>query len=473
MRRTKLVASLGPATDDPAVLRDIIRAGVDVTRINLSHGSIDEGMVRYDTVRAIAAEEGKQVGILADLPGPKVRVAKFATESVFEIGNELRIVAGNDSSNSEVVEVDYEDITTSFVIGDRIVIGDGRVIFEVTGATADALKAKVVFAGKLTGQPGVHVPADKLTLPTPTEHDLKLLDAFVDVGVDMVAVSFVRSAHDMRRVGTEPYPRGPLTVAKIETRSAVRNLDGIIEASGAIMVARGDLGNELPIEDLPITQKEIIRRCIAGGKPVITATQMLESMITAPSPTRAEASDVANAVWDGSSAVMLSGETAVGVDPVNVVRTMGRIARKADEVFNHEAWASHVNALGMTEAGSGREVTDAMTFAAWRAVRELDVAAILCISGTGFTVRQMARFRPEAQIIGLSTDQRTINQLAMSWGTTPVLLPNAGTREEMMSEAVKMVAEAGLVRSGEQVAVLGGDGIAAKVTNNLRIVTIP
>ena len=430
-------------------------------------------MVRYDTVRAIAAEEGKQVGILADLPGPKVRVAKFATESVFEIGNELRIVAGNDSSNSEVVEVDYEDITTSFVIGDRIVIGDGRVIFEVTGATADALKAKVVFAGKLTGQPGVHVPADKLTLPTPTEHDLKLLDAFVDVGVDMVAVSFVRSAHDMRRVGTEPYPRGPLTVAKIETRSAVRNLDGIIEASGAIMVARGDLGNELPIEDLPITQKEIIRRCIAGGKPVITATQMLESMITAPSPTRAEASDVANAVWDGSSAVMLSGETAVGVDPVNVVRTMGRIARKADEVFNHEAWASHVNALGMTEAGSGREVTDAMTFAAWRAVRELDVAAILCISGTGFTVRQMARFRPEAQIIGLSTDQRTINQLAMSWGTTPVLLPNAGTREEMMSEAVKMVAEAGLVRSGEQVAVLGGDGIAAKVTNNLRIVTIP
>ena len=200
---------------------------------------------------------------------------------------------------------------------------------------------------------------------------------------------------------------------------------------------------------------------------------MLESMITAPSPTRAEASDVANAVWDGSSAVMLSGETAVGVDPVNVVRTMGRIARKADEVFNHEAWASHVNALGMTEAGSGREVTDAMTFAAWRAVRELDVAAILCISGTGFTVRQMARFRPEAQIIGLSTDQRTINQLAMSWGTTPVLLPNAGTREEMMSEAVKMVAEAGLVRSGEQVAVLGGDGIAAKVTNNLRIVTIP
>lgn len=473
MRRTKLVASLGPATDDPAVLRDIIRAGVDVTRINLSHGSIDEGMVRYDTVRAIAAEEGKQVGILADLPGPKVRVAKFTTESVFEIGNELRIVAGNDSSNSEVVEVDYEDITTSFVIGDRIVIGDGRVIFEVTGATADALKAKVVFAGKLTGQPGVHVPADKLTLPTPTEHDLKLLDAFVDVGVDMVAVSFVRSAHDMRRVGTEPYPRGPLTVAKIETRSAVRNLDGIIEASGAIMVARGDLGNELPIEDLPITQKEIIRRCIAGGKPVITATQMLESMITAPSPTRAEASDVANAVWDGSSAVMLSGETAVGVDPVNVVRTMGRIARKADEVFNHEAWASHVNALGMTEAGSGREVTDAMTFAAWRAVRELDVAAILCISGTGFTVRQMARFRPEAQIIGLSTDQRTINQLAMSWGTTPVLLPNAGTREEMMSEAVKMVAEAGLVRSGEQVAVLGGDGIAAKVTNNLRIVTIP
>ncbi len=473
MRRTKLVASLGPATDDESVLRGIIRAGVDVARINLSHGSVDDGIVRYNAVRRIAKEEGRYVGILADLPGPKVRVAKFGADTVFESGDVVRIVAGNSSSSREVVEVDYDSVTSSFVTGDRIVIGDGRVVMQVTSAEQDELKAEVVHSGKLSGQPGLHVPADKLTMSTPTPHDLELLDAFVEIGTDMAAISFVKSAHDMRRVGTEPHPRGPLLVAKVETRAAIENLDGIIEASGAIMVARGDLGNELPIEDLPITQKMIIKKTIAGGKPVITATQMLESMITAPAPTRAEASDVANAVWDGSSAVMLSGETAVGVDPVNVVRTMGRIARKADEVFDHEAWARNVTALRMTESGSGHEVTDAMTVAAWRAVRELDVVAILCISGTGFTVRQMARFRPEALILGLSTDTQTVNQLTMSWGTTPVYLPTAGTREEMMTEALKVAVAEGLIRSGDQVALLGGDGIGAKVTNNLRIVVAP
>ena len=473
MRRTKLVASLGPATDDPEVLRGIIRAGVDVARINLSHGSVDEGMVRYNAIRSIAAEEGRCVGIIADLPGPKVRTAKFNEELVFALGDKVRVSAGSDASNREVIEVDYADVVTSFLTGDRIVFGDGRLILEVKGTSSDSLDTVVVHAGKMSGQPGVHIPADKLTMPTPTPYDLKLLDAFVDVGVDMVAISFVRSAHDMRRVGTEPHPRGPLLIAKVETRSAIANLDGIIEASGAIMVARGDLGNELPIEDLPITQKEIIERCIAGGKPVITATQMLESMITAPAPTRAEASDVANAVWDGSSAVMLSGETAVGVDPVNVVRTMGRIARKADEVFDHNSWANNVTELHMTEAGSGREVTDAMTFAAWRAVRELEVAAIICISGTGFTVRQMARFRPECQIVGATSDEATFKQLALSWGTTPVLFKSAETRKEMTDEAISLVAEQGLARSGERVAVLSGDGIGAKVTNNLTIITIP
>lgn len=473
MRRTKLVASLGPATDDPEVLRGIIRAGVDVARVNLSHGSVDEGMERYNLVRRIAAEEGRYVGVLADLPGPKVRTAVFKEESVFENGDVVRIVGGSTSSSRTVIEVDYDKVASSFLVGDRIVIGDGRVVLEVRTAEGDELQAAVVHAGKLTGQPGVHVPADKLSMPTPTPHDLKLLDVFVEAGVDMIAISFVKSAHDMRRVGTEPHPRGPLLVAKIETRAAVENLDGIIKASGAIMVARGDLGNELPIEDLPITQKKIIERCIAGGKPVITATQMLESMITAPAPTRAEASDVANAVWDGSSAVMLSGETAVGVDPINVVRTMGRIARKADEVFDHEAWARNVTALRMTESGSGTEVTDAMTVAAWRAVRELDVVAIFCISGTGFTVRQMARFRPEAMIVGLSHDKKTLNQLTMSWGTTPVLLPTGGTREEMMEESLQVALAEGLVRSGDQVALLSGDGVGAKITNNLRIVQVP
>jgi pyruvate kinase len=473
MRRTKLVASLGPATDDPEVVRGLVRAGMDVARINLSHGSVDDAMVRYNTVRRIAEEERVHVGILADLPGPKVRVAPFTKEAVFETGDVVQLTSGDSGSSKDMIEVDYTELQSSFHVGDRIIIGDGRLVLELRSSDDDKLTAEVVNAGKLTGSPGVHVPADRLQMATPTDQDLRYLDTMVDAGVDMVAISFVRSAHDMRRVGTEPHPRGPLLIAKIETRAAVENLDGIIAASGAVMVARGDLGNELPIEDLPITQKTIIQKCIAGGKPVITATQMLESMITAPAPTRAEASDVANAVWDGSSAVMLSGETAVGVDPINCVRTMGRIARKADEVFDHDAWAGNVAELRMTDNGSGHEVTDAMTMAAWRANRELDVAAIMCISATGFTVRSMARFRPEAKILGFSHDPRTVSQLALSWGTTPVLLSSKGTREDMIADAMRVATAEGIVRSGDRVAILAGDGVGAKVTNNLRIAQVP
>lgn len=473
MRKTKIVASLGPSTDDPHVLRGLIRAGMNVARINLSHGSLDEGMARYEAVRAMALEEDVHVGVLADLPGPKVRAARFVEETVFENGDTVSLVVGSEGSNREVIEVDYEDLPNTVHPGDRLNIGDGRLIIEIRSADFDKLVGEVVHAGRLIGSPGVHVPADRLQISTPTPQDLRFVDAFVEVGVDMIAVSFVRSAHDMRRVGTEPIPRGPLLVAKVETKAAVENLDGIIAASGAIMVARGDLGNELPLEDLPITQKKIIQKCIAGGKPVITATQMLESMISAPAPTRAEASDVANAVWDGSSAVMLSGETSVGVDPVNVVRTMGRIARKADEVFDHDAWARSVAALRMTDSGSSNEITDAMTMAAWRATKELDVVAIFCISASGFTVRSMARFRPHAKILGLSVESKTVAQLSLSWGTTPIKLPSGGTREELIADSMRIATDQGLVRPGDQVAVLAGDGVSAKVTNNLRIMKVP
>jgi len=472
MRRTKIVASLGPATDDPQILRQLIRSGMDIARVNLSHGSLDDGMERFRAIRTAASEEGVHVGILADLPGPKVRAAPFTTSFDFELGDVVELRPGSDKSSKDVIEVDYDQLTSSVHPGDRLSIGDGRVILEIRDNTTDKLVGEVVHGGSLVGSPGVYIPSDRLQMATPTETDLRYLDAFVEAGVDMIAISFVRSAHDMRRVGTEPHPRGPLLVAKVETRAAVANLEGIIDASGAVMVARGDLGNELPIEDLPITQKTIIQKCIAGGKPVITATQMLESMITSPAPTRAEASDVANAVWDGSSAVMLSGETAVGIDPVNVVRTMGRIARKADEVFDHEAWARSVAAMSMTNDGSGHEITDAMTVAAWRASRELDVKAILCLSASGFTVRSMARFRPDAKIIGLSHDPKTVKQLALSWGTTPVELPAGGTREELIAEALRITKAEGIVRIGDLVAILAGDGVGAKITNNLRIVQI-
>ena len=453
----------------------MIEAGMDVARIGLAHGTIDEGLERFHRIRSVAADLGRRVGILVDLPGPKVRAASFGDSGVdVPTGHTVELRTGTDESSAAVIEVDYEGLLTDVQVGDRLTVGDGGAILEISDKSPDKLLASVVHGGRLRGRPGIHVPSDRLQMATPTDEDFIALDAFVDAGVDMIAVSFVRSAHDIRRVGTEPHPRGPLLIAKVETRAAVDNLPGIIEAAGAIMVARGDLGNECSLEDLPHLQKQIIRDCIAGGRPVITATQMLESMITSPAPTRAEASDVANAVFDGSSAVMLSGETAIGADPVNVVRTMSRIARRADEEMDYEAWAERLAELRMTDEDSGSaSVTDAMTMATWRATQELGIESVLCISGSGFTVRSIARFRPEAQILGFSVNEATVQQLTLSWGTTPMLIAARDSNEDMVKEAVRHAKAEGHVRSGESVAVLAGSDSRSRSTNVLRIERVP
>ncbi len=474
-RRTKIVASIGPASDDEATLRAMIRAGMDVVRLNLSHGTIEHGLERYHRVRAAANAEGRHIGIIADLPGPKVRAASFGDDGVMlPTGGVVQLTPGTTKSSDTVIEVDYASLLTDIQVSDRLVLGDGKIVLTVTEKGPDKLLASITAGGLARGRPGVHIPSDRLSMTTPTEADFRALDAFVEVGVDMVALSFVRSAHDVRRVGTEPFPRGPLLISKIETRAAVENLTGIIEASGAIMVARGDLGNECTIEDLPHLQKMIIRECIAVGRPVITATQMLESMIESPQPTRAEASDVANAVWDGSSALMLSAETAVGIDPVNVIRTMSRIARRADEEFDYAGWAAGLAKLRMTRNDvSAHSVTDAMTMAAWRAASELGLNTIVCISGTGFTVRSMARFRPAARILGFSHNPRTVGQLTLSWGTTPIQLDKEGTNEEMVRRSLELAREQGHVRSGELVAVLAGNSISSRSTDVLRLEYVP
>ena len=473
-RRTKIVATIGPASEDEATLRAMMRAGMDVARLGLAHNTIDEGLERFHRIRKVSEDEGRRVGILVDLPGPKVRAGNFGETGIdVPSGSSIELRVGEAGSSADVIEVDYEFLMRDIQVGDRVTIGDGGAVLEVTDKKADKMLANVVAGSTLRGRPGVHIPSDRLQIPTPTPEDFVALDAFVDAGVDMVAVSFVRSAHDMRRVGTEPHPRGPLLVAKIETRAAVDNLPGIIEASGAVMVARGDLGNECSLEDLPHLQKDIIRQCIAGGRPVITATQMLESMVTSLAPTRAEASDVANAVFDGSSAVMLSGETAVGADPTNVVRTMSRIARRADEEMDYPGWARRLAEMRMTDRSESTSVTDAMTMAAWRATQELGVQNVLCISGSGFTVRSMARFRPEANILGFSVNEATVQQLTLSWGTTPMLMGKGGTNEEMVAEAMRLAKSAGHIRPGELVGVLAGSDSRAQATNVLRIERVP
>ena len=326
----------------------------------------------------------------------------------------------------------------------------------------------------MSGRPGLYIPASRLSISAPTDWDLQALERFLDVNVDMVALSFVRSASDLAKLSLDPHPHGPLVVAKIETRDAVEDLSEIIEASGAVMVARGDLGNEWPIQELPILQKEIIRKCIAFGRPAITATQMLESMIIAPDPTRAEVSDVANAVWDGTSALMLSGETAVGADPVNALETMSRVAERADDVFDHRSWGEELSEMRMTDTDDpNTSVTDAMTQATYRAVTELGVETILCISGTGFTVRSMARFRPTARIIGLTSETRTVGQLSLSWGTESMHLKEGGDIESRINAALRMVRDEVGLKAGQLVAVLAGTNADARATNVLRIEQIP
>jgi pyruvate kinase len=475
-RRTKLIATIGPASDSEAELKAMIEAGMDVARIGLAHESLDQALARYARIRKASAHFGRPIGILADLPGPKVRAGAVPDDGLVLVdGNRLRLTPGTGASTDEVIQVDYEPLLTDIHRGDTLSFGDGAVVVEVLGRRGDDLEVGVIHGGVLKGRPGIHIPSDRLRLSTPTVEDLRLLDAFIEAGVDMVALSFVRSAHDIRRIGTEPHPRGPLVVAKIETRAAVENLEGIIEASGAVMVARGDLGSEFPIEELPHLQKKIIRQCIAGGRPVITATQMLESMIHAPIPTRAEASDVANAVFDGSSAVMLSAETAIGADPAHAVATMARIAERADYEFDYDGWATRLQKLHLLSSDDTEgAITDAMTAAAHRAAGATNAAAIICLSRSGFTVRSIARFRPQAQILGFSTNERTVRQLTMSWGATPHLLDDADDLDTLLSDAIDHASRTGAIRPGDLVVLLFSSGeFQGRAADTLRLLRIP
>lgn len=475
-RRTKIIATIGPASDEPATLEAMIEAGMDVARIGLAHGTLDEQMERYHRVRAAAKAVGRPVGILVDLPGPKVRAASFGDEEGLMLleGLPVRLAPGNTGSTLELIEVDYPELLEDIHPGDRLMFGDGAVIIEIHEHGGDHLQGTVAHGGWVQGRPGVHIPSDRLRVASPTDQDLKFLDAFIDVGVDIVALSFVRSAHDVRRIGTEPHPHGPLVVAKIETRAAVENLDGIIEASGAIMVARGDLGEEFSIEEIPHLQKDIIARCIAMGRPAITATQMLESMVHAPSPTRAEATDVANAVFDGTSAIMLSAETAIGHDPVRVVTTMNRIAQTADQRFDYGSWAKALSLRQLSEAsGLDTRVTDAMTMAAWQAAADMSAAAIICITRSGFTARAIARFRPKSRILAYSPDPRTVQQLTMSWGAVALTSKAHGTFTEMVDWAVSDAVGSGLVRSGDVIVILAGSRETSAATDTIRLVRVP
>ncbi len=474
-RRTKIVATLGPATDDPVALESVIRAGVDVVRLNLSHGSVDEHIRRLRTVREVAESIGKPVAVLADLPGPKIRAGRFPDGGVMlEAGQEVRLRAGSGMCSESVITIDHDTLLDDMAVDDKITLGDGAISLRVTSVGDTEARAVIQTGAHTQGSPGVHLSSERMHLVTPTEEDLVLAAQMLEAGVEFMAVSFVREAVDIERVRAVVGDRTNL-VAKIETSAALANLTSIIAASDAIMVARGDLGIDCPIEDVPHLQKKIIRECVEYGCPVITATQMLESMVTAPSPTRAEVSDVANAVFDGTDALMLSGETAIGRDPTAVVSTMAAIAERAEVEASYRQWASRLGRIQRARWDStGDRVTAALTHAASEAAIDSGATAILCCTRSGRTAKAMARFRPGVQLIGLSPDQSVVNSMSLSWGVDPIIVDTYDTTDDMVWFAVETAVRGGRIAVGDIVLVLAGapDRTSSAAADVMRIVEV-
>ncbi|MCL4124147.1 UNVERIFIED_CONTAM: hypothetical protein GTU68_038881 [Idotea baltica] len=465
-RRTKIVATIGPASDSPETLASLIDAGVNVFRLGTAHDTVERVVERVKAIQAVIAEQDTAVGILVDLAGPKVRAAFGDGPVELVMGTEVQIRSGEEVSSSTEIFVNVDDIARNLVVGDQLHMGDGSATLEVTTVTADVATAVVKRSGTMRGRPGVHIPSSRLTQSSPTPEDIKYFDAVYEAGVDMVAVSFVKTGRDMRALGGEKAPRGPLLVAKIETQAAVDNLDSILEHSDAVMVARGDLGLECSLPGLPALQKKIISAAVAAGKPVITATQMLESMTEMAQPTRAEVTDVANAVFDGTSAVMLSGETAVGHDPVLVVETMADILEQADRIERSTP------SFGPEETDM-RKVAFAMRTAAHRAASALKSQNIVTVTGTGATARAISRFRPRAKILAVTPDQRVANQLALSWGVLPTIGMAEGQGTERVMAVLKSLRDQGLLQPGELVPIVTGASNSALVSNVIRIENVP
>jgi pyruvate kinase len=474
-RRTKIVATIGPASDSPEALERLMRAGMNVVRLNLSHGDVEEHLERLRRVREAAAKLELPIGVLADLPGPKVRAGQFPEGGVELVaGAYLHLKPGERPSDAGTIWVDYETLLTDVGVGDRVVLGDGAICMRIESVSESFAEAIVETGGRTQGRPGVHLPSDRLVLTTPTDDDLVLARRMADAGVEYLAVSFVRQASDVAKVRAVVGTSVGL-VSKIETSASLTNLAEILDVSDAIMVARGDLGIDCPLEDVPHLQKTIIRQCVEYGIPVITATQVMESMISAPSPTRAEVSDIANAVFDGTDALMLSGETAIGHDPSLVVETMGRVAERAEAEASYRAWAARLGRIQRENWDSLHDrVTAAITHAASEAAVDIDAAAILCCTGSGRTARAMARFRPEMELVALSPNVRTVNSLALSWGVGPLLVEASESSSEMVTAAVAKALEHGRVAVGDNALVLAGspDRDATTAANVMRVVTV-
>jgi len=462
--RTKLVATLGPASSDPAVIGAMVDAGLDVARLNFSHGEPAEHRERLSIARRAATERGASLAVLADLQGPKIRVGVLAGDGYpLAAGASCELIAGATSAPPPAIPVTYEQLADDLRPGDRVLLDDGAIELEVRSVSGRRVACVVRRGGTVRSRKGVNLPGVRVSAPSLTAKDRRDLVTAIEAGVDYLALSFVRRAGDVtdaKRAIAELGADVPL-VAKLERPEAIEHLDGILDAAAAVMVARGDLGVELAVEKVPPLQKEIIARANACGVPVITATQMLESMVSSQRPTRAEASDVANAVFDGTDAVMLSQETAIGAYPVEAVATMRRIAEEAE---------STPSLLHPPPPPSGGPLDVASTTckAAVQAAADLGARAIVAFTETGATARYVSRFRPRVPIVGLTPHEATRRRMAMYWGVRA--LPPVDTHlelGEMVQQADQRLRAAGVAREGDLIVLVAGTPGLRAATNRM------
>ena len=470
MRRTKIVATIGPATSAPENLRQLLAAGVDVVRLNAAHSDMETHSNNARLVREIASSLGRSVGVLVDLPGPKIRTGLVVGNAVeLESGQEFLLTATDDGMGDvHHVATTLPELAQWARRGDEVYLADGAIVLRVLESLGSDVRTEVVRGGTLRSRKGMHLPRAEAHVDPFTERDALALEMAIAAKVDFLGLSFVRRAEDVERVRAMLPRRGvrPALVPKIETAAAVDNLAGVINAADAVMVARGDLGIQMPARRVPLLQKEIIRLCNMAGKPVITATQMLESMTRSPLPTRAEVNDVANAVLDGTDALMLSEETAVGLFPYETVRMMSEVAESA------EGWPhDRVDPSAIVGADADR-VAWAVAHAAVQAAEDLGVAAILCPTRSGQTAHRVAAFRPRVPIAGIATANPVLGGLSLVWGVQPLLVPE-NPREEQLQLAIAAARTAGMVRDGDLVAVVfGSAGPRAGSTDSVRIVRV-
>ena len=464
MRKTKIICTLGPSTDKGDVLRDLIANGMNVARFNFSHGSYEEHGGRLAKLKALREELGKPVAALLDTKGPEIRLKEFKNGvEMLEAGQTFTLTTREVEGTKEICSITYKDLPQDVHEGGTIMLDDGLIKLRITNVTDTDITCEVLNSGKIKNKKGVNVPGVHLSMPYLSQRDRDDIIFGVQQGFDFIAASFVRTAqdvYDIRNLLNE-YDSNIRIIAKIENREGVNNIDSILSAADAVMVARGDLGVEIDFTELPGIQKSVIDRSFSFGKPIVTATQMLDSMIVNPRPTRAEISDVANAIYDGTSAIMLSGETAAGAYPVEALKTMSAIAERTENEV-------HYRDNRLVDAGNGQiSVSDATAHAACLTAKDVNASAIVTVSESGNTARLLSKYRPAQPIIACVMNEQVQRQLAISWGITPLMMALAHSTDELIEMSTNLAKENGYLHDGELAVVTAGVPVGVSGTTNM------